>query len=108
MEIIHKTIVIPDDHKVVVTFPKSVPPGEVEIILIINTHSHSVPISHATSSHTNTGVSHSASYNSSTLRDAALSKLASLFDENEKELRDDEDEVNFNLESKNPTSGKID
>lgn len=77
MEIIHKVISVPDDHKVVLMLPKNIPVGDVEVVVIINPKKLVETATH--SAHSS---SHAHSSSSSTsLRDAAISKLASLFDE---------------------------
>lgn len=77
MEIIHKVISVPDDHKVILMLPKNIPVGDVEVVLIINPKKLVETTTHGTH-----GSSHTHSSSSSTsLRDAAISKLASLFDE---------------------------
>jgi hypothetical protein len=75
MEIIHKVISVPEDHKVVLMLPKSIPVGDVEVVVIINPKKLVESVTHGTS-HT-----HSAASSSTSLRDAAISKLATLFDE---------------------------
>jgi len=74
MEIIHKVVSVPDDHKVILVLPKSVPVGDVEVVLIINPKRIIEP-AHGSTHHASTSIS------STSLRDAAISKLASLFDE---------------------------
>jgi S1-C subfamily serine protease len=77
MEIIHKVISVPDDHKVVLMLPKNIPVGDVEVVVIINPKKLVETVTHGAHSS-----SHAHSSSSSTsLRDAAISKLASLFDE---------------------------
>jgi hypothetical protein len=76
MEIIHKVVSVPEDHKVILMLPKTVPVGDVEVVLIIN------PKRMTENPHAAHGTHHPSTSSSSTsLRDAAISKLASLFDE---------------------------
>ncbi|MEY3218812.1 MAG: hypothetical protein RIT27_169 [Pseudomonadota bacterium] len=74
MEIIHKVISVPDDHKVMLVLPKNIPVGDVEVVLIINPKKM-LEAPHGAAHHASTSIS------STSLRDAAISKLASLFDE---------------------------
>ncbi len=77
MEIIHKVVSVPEDHKVVLMLPKNIPVGDVEVVVIINPKKLVETVTHGTHSSAH---AHSAS-SSTSLRDAAISKLASLFDE---------------------------
>lgn len=76
MEIIHKVISVPEDHKVMLILPKTIPVGDVEVVVILNPKK--IVESVASTTHSST---HAHSVSSTTLRDAAISKLASLFDE---------------------------
>lgn len=71
MDIIHKSVYIPDNRRVCVTLPESVSIGDAEIVLIIQQEKHLSP------DHPN--ANHSSS--SSALKEQALSKLAELMDD---------------------------
>lgn len=76
MEIIHKTVTIPESHTISVTLPKNIAPGEVEMVMILNAKTQVESHSHADSP-TSSAVS-----NSESLKEAALSKLADLLHDN--------------------------
>jgi hypothetical protein len=85
MEIIHKVISVPDDRKVVLVLPKNIPIGDVEVVVIINPKRivETLTTTHSTHSH--------ASSSSTSLRDAAISKLASLFEEQQQSQHPSQD-----------------
>lgn len=91
MEIIHKVISVPEDRKVMLMLPKNIPVGDVEVVVIINpkklveTTTHSVQTTHS-QAHT--------SVSSTSLRDAAISKLASLFDEQQAQHHQEQQDKN--------------
>ncbi|MDM8547849.1 hypothetical protein QUF61_15265 [Candidatus Venteria ishoeyi] len=67
MEILHKNVVVPENHTLSLTLPKNIPPGDAELILIIRSESSLL-------SSEETGLNNSTA----TLKDAAISKLADL------------------------------
>ncbi len=73
MEIIHKTVTIPESHTISITLPKNIMPGEVEMVMILDARIQSEPHDDNTTS--------SALSNSESLKQAALSKLADLLND---------------------------
>ncbi len=69
MEIIHKTVLIPESRVISVTLPKNIMVGEAEMVIILNAKTHQAETPHPTASSVST---------SETLKEAALSKLADL------------------------------
>jgi len=87
MEIIHKTVTIPESHTLSITLPKNIMPGEVEIVMILD-----AKIQTEVQNNTTTATS-SAVSTSETLKDAALSKLADLLNHDAKAMSSDKKDV---------------
>ncbi len=83
MEIIHKTVTVPESHVISITLPKNIVPGEIEIALVLNAKTISLEQQNDISS---------AVSNSENLKKAALSKLADLLNADGSPVNSSEEE----------------
>lgn len=94
MEILHKTVDIPADHKLTITLPSSIASGEAEIVLIVDGKQASTTTPSLSSmSNEEVEVDHTSSSTSSMLKDEALSKLSSLLNNPRKAPNEASDEA---------------